>query len=41
MSRGSSVVERMPEEHGVGCSIHPRGTYFYGGYSVTAALEFI
>ena len=26
MSRGSSVVERMPEEHGVGSSILPRGT---------------
>ena len=25
-SRGSSVVERSPEEAGVGCSIHPRGT---------------
>ena len=24
--RGSSVVERLPEEQGVGCSIHPRGT---------------
>ena len=24
--RGSSVVERYPEEVGVGCSIHPRGT---------------
>ena len=28
--RGRSVVERMPEEHGVGCSIHPRGTVFAG-----------
>ena len=25
--RGSSVVERNPEEIGVGCSIHPRGTF--------------
>lgn len=33
-SRGSSVVERVPEEHGVGCSIHPRGTK--GGYSTAA-----
>ena len=24
--RGSSVVERMPEEHGVGSSILPLGT---------------
>ncbi len=28
MSRGSSVVERMPEEHGVGSSILPRGTNY-------------
>ena len=25
--RGSSAVERSPEEAGVGCSTHPRGTY--------------
>ena len=33
------MVERYSEEVGVGCSIHPRGTYFYGGYSVKVALE--
>ena len=26
ISPGSSVVERLPEEQSVGCSIHPLGT---------------
>ena len=37
--RGSSLVERCPEEAGVGCSIHPRGTIVIYRYFEISKLK--